>query len=44
MCQQCEIMLCFIHILYCHSPCVYLLYDFIVFRLVFYRIDAEEAQ
>jgi hypothetical protein len=37
-------MFFFIHILYCHSPCIYLLYDFIVFRLVSYHIDAEVAQ
>jgi hypothetical protein len=33
-----------IHILYCHSPYIYLLYDFIVFRLVSYHIDAEVTQ
>jgi hypothetical protein len=37
-------MFFFIHILYCHSPCVYLLYDFIVFRLVPYHIDVEVAK
>jgi uncharacterized membrane protein YsdA (DUF1294 family) len=40
-----HIMMFFLmHILYCHSPCIYLLYDFIVFRFVFYHIDAEVAQ
>jgi hypothetical protein len=34
----------FMHILYCDSPCIYLLYDFIVFRLVSYHIDVEVAQ
>jgi hypothetical protein len=33
-----------IHILYCHSPCIYLLYYFILFRLVSYHTDAEVAQ
>jgi hypothetical protein len=33
-----------IHNLYCHSPCIYLLYDFIVFRLVSYHTSAEVAQ
>jgi hypothetical protein len=33
-----------IHISYCHSPCIYLLYDSIVFRLVSYHTDAEAAQ
>jgi hypothetical protein len=38
------IMLFFlIHILYCHSPCIYLLYDFIVFRL-YPTILTEVAQ
>jgi hypothetical protein len=37
-------MFFFIHILYSHSPCIYLLYDFIVFRLISYHIDAEVAQ
>jgi hypothetical protein len=27
-----------------HSPCLYLLYDFIVFRLVSYHTDTEVAQ
>jgi hypothetical protein len=42
----CHILRCsfYIHILYCHSPCIYLLYAFIVFRLVSYPIDAEVAQ
>jgi hypothetical protein len=40
-----KIMMFFlIHILYCHSPCIHLLYDFIVFRLLSYHIDAEVAQ
>jgi hypothetical protein len=33
-----------IYILHCHNPCIYLFYDFIVFRLVSYHIDAEVAQ
>jgi hypothetical protein len=38
------IMFFFIHSLYCHSPCIYLLYDFIVFRLVSYHIDVAVVQ
>jgi hypothetical protein len=37
-------MFFFIHTLYCHSPCIYLLYDFIVFRLVSYHTDVDVAQ
>jgi hypothetical protein len=42
----CHMMFFFhkLHILYCLSPCIYLLYDFIVFRLVSYHIDVEVVQ
>jgi hypothetical protein len=34
----------FIHILYYHCPCLYLLHYSILFRLVSYHTDVEVAQ
>jgi hypothetical protein len=38
------VMFFLIHFLYCHSPCIYLLYNLIVFSLVSYHINAEVAK